>query len=91
MMDPSIVQNHDDLSAWICCDDLLQEGQEGFGVILFVFLPDNLARAFNSSIYNSLTIAVIGVMWAISMICFVRGLLSLSLLKKKNVLTENES
>ncbi|GGA01022.1 hypothetical protein GCM10008018_54160 [Paenibacillus marchantiophytorum] len=42
-------------------------------------------RAFSSSVFNSLTIAVIGVMWIISMVCFVKGLLSLSYLKKRDV------
>lgn len=35
-------------------------------------------RAFTSSIYNSLSFASIGILWAISMSFFVRGLLDLS-------------
>lgn len=34
-------------------------------------------RAFTSSVYNSLMIAMIGMLWLISMIFFVKGLLSL--------------
>jgi hypothetical protein len=66
--------------------------KRGFGwflshLILFTFGALTLirileTRAFTSSINNSVTIAVIGVIWAISMACFVKGLLSLSYLKK---------
>ncbi|MDR6550127.1 hypothetical protein [Paenibacillus qinlingensis] len=42
-------------------------------------------RAYSSSLTNSLSIAGIGMMWLISMVCFVKGLLLLSYLKKKSV------
>ncbi|MGO4500152.1 hypothetical protein AB4114_30220 [Paenibacillus sp. 2RAB27] len=51
-----------------------------FGALTWIRLLET--RAFASSINNSVTIAVIGVIWAISMACFVKGLLSLSYLKK---------
>ncbi|NOU89015.1 hypothetical protein GC102_25175 [Paenibacillus sp. LMG 31460] len=51
-----------------------------FGALTWIRILET--RAFASSINNSVTIAVIGVIWAISMACFVKGLLSLSYLKK---------
>ncbi|TXK67415.1 hypothetical protein [Paenibacillus sp. N3.4] len=51
-----------------------------FGALTWIRILET--RAFTSSINNSVTIAVIGVIWAISMACFVKGLLSLSYLKK---------
>lgn len=52
-----------------------------FGALTWIRILET--RASTSSIYNSLNIAFIGVMWAISMVCFVKGLLSLSYLKKR--------
>lgn len=46
------------------------------GALTWVSLLET--RAFASSAYNSLMIAAIGIAWAISMICFVLGLLALS-------------
>lgn len=47
-----------------------------FGALTWIRILET--RAFTSSVYNSVTISVIGIMWAISMVCFVLGLLSLS-------------
>lgn len=52
-----------------------------FGALSWIRILET--RAFTSSISNSLTIAWIGVIWAISMVCFVKGLLSLSYLKRR--------
>lgn len=54
-----------------------------FGALTWIRILET--RAFTSSIYNSLTIAGIGVIWAISMVCFALGLMSLSNLKKRTV------
>ncbi|WP_171645211.1 hypothetical protein [Paenibacillus phytorum] len=52
-----------------------------FGALTWIRILET--RAFTSSMYNSLTITAIGVMWAVSMVCFAIGLLSLSYLKKE--------
>jgi hypothetical protein len=54
-----------------------------FSVGAFTWIRILETRAFTSSIHNSLTIAVIGLVWAVSMICFVQGLLSLKAAPKQ--------
>jgi hypothetical protein len=45
-------------------------------------------RAIASSVYNSVAISMIGVVWAASMICFVQGLLFLSRIQTTEVSKE---
>jgi hypothetical protein len=44
MMDTGVVQNHDNSTGRVSHYGFLQECQECFGRILFIFLPHDLAR-----------------------------------------------
>lgn len=57
---------------WLLIHLLLFSG----GAFYWVWILDH--RSYTSSIYNSVAIAFIGILWAISMVFFIIGLLNLT-------------